>query len=63
MSGNATNGFHYRVEVSTNFANWLPVHTNTVLDGAVHFIDPAGSVNGLRFYRIVPQPVDSTPED
>ena len=63
VTRNATNGFHYRVEVSTNFTGWLPVHTNTVLDGAVHFIDPAGSVNGLRFYRIVPQPVESTPED
>lgn len=58
-----TNGFHFSVEVTTNFVNWMPVHTNTVLDGAVHFVDPAGSRNGLRFYRVVPQPAEPTDAD
>ena len=58
-----TNGFHFRVEVTTNFVNWTSVHTNTVLDGAVHFVDPVGSRNGLRFYRVVPHPPEPTEED
>jgi hypothetical protein len=51
-----TNGFCYRLEVSTNCADWFPVCTNVVTDGAVHFVDPDAAESPARFYRAVPEP-------
>jgi hypothetical protein len=51
----ATNGFIYRLELSTNLVNWIPVCTNTVLDQAVQFVDPDASNSSVRFYRWTPE--------
>jgi hypothetical protein len=58
----ATNGFCYRLEVSTNCVHWLPVCTNVVTEGALHFVDPDGPECQIRFYRAVPEP-NWRPED
>jgi hypothetical protein len=44
----------YRIEVSTNLRDWEPVCTTTVLDGALHFVDPDAGQNAMRFYRMLP---------
>jgi hypothetical protein len=51
-----TNGFGYRIELSTNLINWTSVCTNIVTDGAIHFIDPDTSDFEHRFYRAAPEP-------
>ncbi len=51
-----TNGFCYRLEISTNLIHWLSVCTNSVTDGAIHFIDPDTHDFQNRFYRAVPEP-------
>lgn len=56
-----TNGFCYRVEISTNLINWLPVCTNSVTDGGVHFVDPDTLEFRHRFYRAVPEPCVAEP--
>jgi len=48
-----TNGLWFRIECSTNFVNWLPICTNIVTDGAVHFVDPDAQDAPSRFYRAV----------
>lgn len=52
----ATNGFCYRIETSTNLLHWVPVCTNVVTDGALHFVDPDAAESPSRFYRAVPEP-------
>ena len=52
----ATNGFCFRIEVSTNLIHWTPVCTNVVTDGALHFVDPDASGSSARFYRVVAEP-------
>ena len=52
----ATNGFSFRIEVSTNLVHWAPVCTNVVTDGALHYIDPDASGSPARFYRIAAEP-------
>jgi hypothetical protein len=50
-----TNGHCFRVEVSTNLVHWLPVCTNIVTDGAVHFVDPDAPPHPRRFYQALPE--------
>jgi len=51
----ATNGFCFRIEVSTDLINWTPVCTNVVTDGALHFVDPDAPPLNARFYRARPE--------
>jgi uncharacterized repeat protein (TIGR01451 family) len=46
-------GLTYVVEASTNLVNWVPVYTNTTLDGVVSFTDTNAATAGLKFYRAV----------
>ena len=56
-----TNGFCYRIEISSNLVEWLPVCTNSVTDGAIHFVDPDTLDFPHRFYRAVPEPCVAEP--
>jgi hypothetical protein len=48
------NGLNYCLEVSSDLVNWTPVCTNTVVKGAVHFVDPESCEIPVRYYRVVP---------
>jgi hypothetical protein len=48
-----SNGSWFRIEGSTNLSHWLPLVTNCVTDGAVHFVDPEADEAPRRFYRVV----------
>jgi len=52
----ATNGFCFRVEASTDLLHWIPLCTNVVTDGALHFLDPDAPPLNMRFYRAKPEP-------
>jgi len=55
------NGDGYRIEFSINLADWSVLCTNSVTDGAIHFVDPDADASSQRFYRAVPEtnpPVD-----
>lgn len=47
------NGLRYRLDVSDDLINWLPVCENEVTDGAIHFVDPESPRMGRRFFRAV----------
>ena len=49
------NGFGFRLECSTDLTHWLPLCTNVVTDGAIHFVDPDADGHAHRFYRVVPE--------
>ena len=49
-----TNGLNFCLQVSTNYVDWTPVCTNTVLKGSAQFVDPDGGTVPNRYYRIVP---------
>ena len=51
----ANNGDWFRIEYSTNLVDWEVLFTNTVTDGAVHFVDPDADESSQRFYRVVPE--------
>ena len=51
-----TNGHHFTVRASTDLANWEVICSNTVTDGAVHFVDPDATDVETRFYRVDPEP-------
>src|SRR2546421_11360412 len=51
-----TNGLWFRIECSTNLLHWIPVCTNMVTDGGVHFVDPDAKDSANRFYRTIPEP-------
>ena len=50
-----TNGWPYRIECSTAMTNWIPICTNVVVDGAIHFVEPDTATAPQRFYRILPE--------
>jgi hypothetical protein len=52
-----SNGFSFRLECSTDLKQWMPLCTNVVADGAIHFVDPDVDGEPHRFYRVVPEPV------
>ena len=54
------NGTWWRIECSTNLIQWSVLCTNSVTDGALHFVDPDGDELPQRFYRALP---DSNPPD
>ena len=41
--------------VSAHLTNWMPLCTNVVTDGAIHFVDPDAAGHLQRFYRVVPE--------
>jgi len=43
------------LECSTDLARWLPLCTNVVTDGAVHFVDADADGHSRRFYRVLPE--------
>lgn len=49
-----TNGGWVRIECTTNMVHWLPISTNQVTDGALHFVDPDGDGRPSGYYRVVP---------
>jgi hypothetical protein len=57
----ATNGHHFTVRSSTDLIHWTVVCTNTVTDGAVHYVDPDAPGVDTQFYRVVPEP-SASPE-
>ncbi|MDB6024302.1 MAG: hypothetical protein JWM68_525 [Verrucomicrobiales bacterium] len=45
-------GFSYVIEGSTNLSNWVPISTNTILNGGtLQFIDVNAPAHPYRFYR------------
>ncbi len=50
----AANGKPYCVQVSSDLVNWVPVCTNTAVNGAVQYTDPNAPTSPSQFYRIVP---------
>jgi hypothetical protein len=53
----ASNGTWFRIECSTDFVHWTSLGTNSVTDGAVHFVDPDADAESQRFYRAVAEPI------
>lgn len=49
------NGDWYRIESSANLVDWTVLCTNSVTDGAIHFVDPDADTNSQRFYRAQPE--------
>jgi len=47
-------GSWFTIECSTNLVDWTPICTNSVTDGAIHFVDPDAAENPQRFYRALP---------
>jgi hypothetical protein len=39
------------VEAATNLSNWKPIYTNSLLNGALEFLDQPGTNDPQRFYR------------
>jgi hypothetical protein len=58
----ATNGHNFRLRASPDLSNWTVLCTNTVTEGAVHFVDPDARNFNTRFYQVVPEP-SYTPAD
>jgi hypothetical protein len=54
LSVPASNGQPYCVQVSTNLVDWLPICTNTAVNGSVQYVDPNGNSAPNQFYRVVP---------
>lgn len=50
-----TNGHCFRFETSADLVHWIPVCTNVVTDGAIHFVDPEAPDYPQRFYRVEPE--------
>ena len=50
-----TNNFGFRLEASVDLRNWIPLCTNVVTDGAIHYVDPDAPAFPARFLRVVPE--------
>ncbi|HTD67271.1 MAG TPA: hypothetical protein VK846_12145, partial [Candidatus Limnocylindria bacterium] len=50
----AVDGTCYRIEASTDLANWEVVCRNTVTGNTIHFVEPRSRELARRFYRVVP---------
>jgi hypothetical protein len=57
-----TNGHNFTLRASTDLMNWTVLCTNTVTEGAVHFVDPDAPPFNARFYEVVPGPSSVAPE-
>jgi len=52
MSFTGTPGQIFVVDASTNMVNWVPLQTNTLTSGPIHFYDPQWTNYPGRFYRL-----------
>ena len=43
----------YRVQASSDLANWVTLSTNYAPYGLIQFTDPQGTTNSTRYYRVV----------
>jgi len=50
LSGSA--GLVVIIEASTDLKNWVPIQTNALVNGQVHFTDPHSALFPKRFYRV-----------
>lgn len=57
-----TNGQWVRIEASTNMLHWIPLCTNVVTDGVVHYVDPDAGAFPTRFYRVLDEANAATVE-
>jgi hypothetical protein len=62
VCGPATNGHSFRVQASADLMNWTVLCTNTVTDGAFHFVDPDAANLNARFYHLAPVPSEAPQE-
>lgn len=53
MTASGDDGRAYRLEMTTNLVQWLPIVTNTVSAGTATFTDSTTAGSAQRFYRIV----------
>jgi hypothetical protein len=51
----ATNGHSFTLRGSADLVNWTVLCTNTVTDGAVHYVDPDAPNFNTRFYQVTPE--------
>lgn len=49
-----------RIEASDDLMHWEVVETNTVMEDDLHFVDTDSKGRGLRYYRVVRLPKDSS---
>jgi len=57
-----TNGYSFCLLASPDLANWSVLCTNTITDGAIHYVDPDAVNFNTRFYRMLPEPSYSPQE-
>lgn len=55
-----TNGHPYTIRCSTDLVNWIVLCTNSVTDGAVHYVDPDAGNSPMRFYKVLSEPAYSS---
>jgi hypothetical protein len=55
LSANGPDGAWFRIEYSSDLANWTSVCTNQIVNGSIDFIDPDAQNQPSRFYRAVPE--------
>jgi hypothetical protein len=55
LSASGPDGAWFRVEVSTNMADWTTITYGQVINGSIDFIDPDTQGAASRFYRAVPE--------
>jgi hypothetical protein len=55
LSATGPDGAWFRVEVSTNLADWTPISYGQVINGSIDFVDPDAQGAPNRFYRAVPE--------
>ena len=48
-----TNGMIYSLQTSSNLTDWVPIYTNMVVKGSIHFVDPDACLFTNRFYRAI----------
>ena len=57
-----TNGHNFTLRGSSDLINWTVLCTNTVTEGAVHFVDPDAPDFNRRFYQVISEPSVTWPE-
>jgi hypothetical protein len=51
-----TNGHSFTLRASADLVHWSVLCTNTVSDGAIHYVDPDAATFQTRFYQALPEP-------
>ena len=55
LNASGPDGAWFRVDYTTDLANWTPIVTTQVVNGSIDFIDPDAQTDQFRFYRAVPE--------